>query len=58
MPQRLIPDTNHDRFMFLVDVNDHRAPPQIRDLQTKAVMMAERARSFQYDVKAHPNVCL
>src|ERR1700686_758409 len=29
--------------MFLVDVNDYRAK-QIKDLQTKAIMMAERAR--------------
>ena len=39
--------------MFLVDVNDYRAK-QIRDLQTKAIMMAERARSFQYDVELTP----
>lgn len=39
--------------MFLVDVNDYRAK-QIRDIQTKALMMAERARSFQYDVELTP----
>ena len=38
---------------FLVDVNDYRAK-QIKDLQTKALMMAERARSFQYDVELTP----
>ncbi len=38
---------------FLVDVNDYRSR-QIRDLQTKALMMAERARSFQYDVELSP----
>lgn len=38
---------------FLVDVNDYRAK-QIRDLETKALMMAERARSFQYDVELSP----
>jgi len=42
-------DSNH----FLVDVNDYRTK-QIRDLQTKATMMAERARSFQYDVELTP----
>ena len=31
--------------MFLVDVNGYRTK-QIKDLQTKALMMAERARSF------------
>jgi spoIIIJ-associated protein len=38
---------------FLVDVNGHRAA-QIRELQTKAIMMAERARSLQYDVELTP----
>ena len=39
--------------MFLVDVNGYRTK-QIKDLQTKALMMAERARSFQYDVELSP----
>lgn len=38
---------------FLVDVNDYRGK-QIKDLQNKALMMAERARSFQYDVELSP----
>lgn len=38
---------------FIVDVNDYRTK-QIKDLQTKALMMAERARSFQYDVEMSP----
>ncbi len=38
---------------FLVDVNDYRVK-QIKDLQTKALMMADRARSFQYDVELTP----
>lgn len=38
---------------FLVDVNDYRTK-QIKDLQNKALMMAERARSFQYDVELSP----
>ncbi|MBI2610640.1 hypothetical protein HYW60_01750 [Candidatus Kaiserbacteria bacterium] len=38
---------------FLVDVNDYRAK-QIKELQQKALMMAERARSFQYDVELSP----
>jgi predicted RNA-binding protein Jag len=40
-------------FMFLVDVNDYRGR-QIKDLQAKALVMAERARSFQYDVELSP----
>ena len=39
--------------MFLVDVNDYRTK-QIKELQTKAIMMADRARSFQYDVELTP----
>ncbi len=39
--------------LFLVDVNDYRTR-QIKDLQAKALMMAERARSFQYDVELSP----
>ncbi len=42
-----------ERAMFLIDVNDYRSK-QIKDLQTKALMMAERARSFQYDVELSP----
>jgi len=38
---------------FLIDINDYRAR-QIKDLQTKALMMAERARSFEYDVELTP----
>lgn len=38
---------------FLVDVNEYRSK-QIKDLQNKALMMAERARSFQYDVELTP----
>ena len=39
--------------MFLIDVNEYRAK-QIKDLQSEALMMAERARSFQYDVELSP----
>jgi spoIIIJ-associated protein len=39
--------------MFLVDVDDYRVR-HIKDLQTKAKIMAERARSFQYDVELSP----
>src|SRR3989344_960058 len=42
-----------DEPMFLIDVNEYRSR-QIRDLQAKALMMAERARSFQYDVELTP----
>ncbi|MEK7068861.1 MAG: R3H domain-containing nucleic acid-binding protein [Patescibacteria group bacterium] len=38
---------------FLVDVNDYRVK-QIKDLQNKALMMAERARSLQYNVELSP----
>lgn len=42
-----------DKAHFLIDVNDYRSK-QIKDLQAKALMMAERARSFQYDVELSP----
>jgi len=44
---------SNENLHFLVDVNEYRTR-QIRDLQTKALMMAERARSFQYDVELSP----
>ena len=43
----------HQGPQFLVDVNDYRSK-QIRDLQTKALMMADRARAFEYDVELTP----
>ena len=39
--------------LFLVDVNGYRVQ-KIKDLQAKALMMAERARSLQYDVELSP----
>lgn len=39
--------------MFIIDVNDYRTK-QIKDIEAKALMMAERARSFQYDVELSP----
>jgi spoIIIJ-associated protein len=39
--------------MFLIDVNDYRTK-QLKEIETKALMMAERARSFQYDVELTP----
>lgn len=47
------PGTEGEGVHFLVDVNEYRTK-QIKDLQTKALMMAERARSFQYDVELSP----
>lgn len=43
----------HGSPLFLVDIDGYRSR-QIKDLQTKALMMAERARSFQYDVELSP----
>jgi predicted RNA-binding protein Jag len=39
--------------MFVIDVNGQRAD-QIRELQTKALTMAEQARSLAYDVELSP----
>ncbi len=51
--EKRVPPEGAQDLHFLVDVNDYRAN-QIKDLQTKALMMAERARSFQYDVELSP----
>lgn len=53
LEKRHPPREGEESYQFLVDVNDYRAR-QIQDLQTKALMMAERARSFQYDVELTP----
>ncbi|HWP61659.1 MAG TPA: R3H domain-containing nucleic acid-binding protein [Candidatus Paceibacterota bacterium] len=45
--------SEHRLPMFLVDVDEYRTR-QIKDIQMKAKMMAERARSFQYDVELSP----
>ena len=39
--------------LFMIDVNGYRTQ-KIKDLQAKALMMAERARSLQYDVELTP----
>jgi len=47
------PESREEAPHFLVDVNDYRTR-QIKDIQARALMMAERARSFQYDVEMPP----
>ena len=42
-----------DMPLFLVDIDEYRTK-HIKELQSKAKMMAERARSFQYDVELSP----
>jgi spoIIIJ-associated protein len=39
--------------LFLIDVGGYRAQ-KIKDLQQKALVMAERAKSLQYDVELEP----
>lgn len=54
--QTAVPEAGADEqgsSLFLIDVDGYRTR-QIQDLQTKALMMAERARSFQYDVELSP----
>lgn len=41
------------KVQFLIDVNGYRSK-RILDLQAKAFILAERARSFQYDVELTP----
>ena len=38
---------------FMIDVGGYRTE-KIKELQSKAIMMADRARSFQYDVELTP----
>ncbi|HEY4520008.1 MAG TPA: R3H domain-containing nucleic acid-binding protein [Candidatus Paceibacterota bacterium] len=48
-----VAEAGGERSLFLVDVNGYRSR-KILDLQTKALVLAERARSFQYDVELTP----
>lgn len=45
--------TEAEEPLFLIDVGGYRTQ-KIKDLETKALMMADRARSFQYDVELSP----
>jgi predicted RNA-binding protein Jag len=42
-----------DRFSFMIDIDGKRVA-QIKDLESRAIMMADRARAFQYDVELAP----
>ncbi len=42
-----------DPFHFVVDVNGYHAK-HIKELETQALMLAERARTFKYDVEMSP----
>ena len=53
MVEKHIAEDSEGNGHFLVDVNGYRLK-HIKELQTKAIMMAERARSFQYDVELSP----
>jgi spoIIIJ-associated protein len=53
MPHKPLEEGELREPLFLIDVNGYRSQ-KIKDLQTKALMMAERARSFQYDVELSP----
>jgi spoIIIJ-associated protein len=52
-PENPEPEGAYREPLFLVDVNGYRTQ-KIKDLQSKALMMAERARSLQYDVELSP----
>ena len=51
--EKRITPAEGEGMMFLIDVNEFRAK-QLKEIETKALMMAERARSFQYDVELTP----
>ena len=48
-----LPKGEGDQTLFLVDVNAYRTQ-KIKELEAKALVMAERARSFQYDGELSP----
>ncbi len=45
--------TETEEPLFLVDVGGYRAQ-KLKEIETKALMMADRARAFQYDVELSP----
>lgn len=46
-------EQQHEHFSFVIDIDGKRVA-HIRELETRAKMMADRARSFQYDVELSP----
>lgn len=46
-------ETETEEPLFLVDVGGYRTQ-KLKEIETKALMMADRARSFQYDVELSP----
>ena len=51
--KRIAEQRGHERANFVVDVNQYQIA-RIRELEMKARMMADRAKSFQYDVELEP----
>lgn len=51
--KRIAEQRGLERANFVVDVNQYQIG-RIRELEMKARMMADRARSFQYDVELEP----
>lgn len=45
--------TETEEPLFLIDVGGYRTQ-KLKEIETKALMMADRARSFQYDVELSP----
>ena len=51
--KRIVEQRGLERANFVVDVNQYQIG-RIREIEVKARMMADRARSFQYDVELAP----
>ena len=51
--KRIAEQRGAERAHFVVDVNGYQVK-QIKDIETRAKMMAERAKSFEYDVEMPP----
>ena len=51
--KRIMEKRGAEEIHFVVDVNGYQVK-QIKDIETRAKMMAERAKSFEYDVEMPP----
>lgn len=51
--RKIIEQKSNERVNFIIDVNEFQTK-RIREIEARARMMAERARSFEYDVEMPP----
>lgn len=51
--ERKTRDAEDDRFHFMLDINDYNTK-KINDIKNKALLLADRARSFKTEVRMDP----